>query len=448
MIKKFAIFSILITLLCAPAIFADTPTYNVKITKDGFEPLQLIIEKGTQVVFKNEDTVSRWPASNVHPTHTIYPEFDPKKPVEPDESWQFQFRKSGRWAYHDHLLPHQRGEVVVKGDESFKEKLTNFLNWLFTQVTKLFSRPTQPSAANPDSFKKMQFGERLRILESLNKQSPKEAWNFLQKVYLGDEGARGPSHDLAHFVGGLIFEKDGFRGIATCTPTFAFGCYHGFLDKAFEKSLDRLSEAQKACQSLGNSGPVSSCIHGIGHGVASFYQTSDLSNALSACDKLTQGSNYCHDGVFMEFARNASKDFYKRQDPLFPCSSIDEKYVFSCGRNQPQVLIQRFQYSFDKVVTLCSQALNKNFKDACFDALGFYTVSVSNGNPEFIVRECMKISYEDGRLRCTKSAAGELIFQNVSGWQTLAPKICDSLQASDKKSCEEYIQGIIRDYQR
>jgi plastocyanin len=88
-------------------------TITILMTKENFEPLRVRIKKGAKVIFKNMDSVSRWPASNLHPTHGIYPEFDPQKEVEPQKEWSFTFDKAGVWKYHDHLFPHLRGEVEV-----------------------------------------------------------------------------------------------------------------------------------------------------------------------------------------------------------------------------------------------------------------------------------------------------------------------------------------------
>lgn len=85
----------------------------VVMKQDMFEPQTLEIKKATRVTFKNEDSQPRWPASNIHPTHGIYPEFDPKQPIEQGKEWSFIFAKVGSWKYHDHLIPSIRGEIVV-----------------------------------------------------------------------------------------------------------------------------------------------------------------------------------------------------------------------------------------------------------------------------------------------------------------------------------------------
>ena len=87
---------------------------TVLMKKDSFEPETLTIQKCTQVVFRNEDKNPHWPASNLHPTHGIYPEFDPQQPIESDNEWSFVFDKVGSWRYHDHIAPSTRGNVIVE----------------------------------------------------------------------------------------------------------------------------------------------------------------------------------------------------------------------------------------------------------------------------------------------------------------------------------------------
>jgi len=91
----------------------NSVTQTVVMKEDSFEPETLTVQKCTKVIFKNQDKVSRWPASNLHPTHGVYPEFDPLEPVEKGAEWSFIFDKTGSWRYHDHLLPSIRGTIIV-----------------------------------------------------------------------------------------------------------------------------------------------------------------------------------------------------------------------------------------------------------------------------------------------------------------------------------------------
>ncbi len=88
-------------------------TRTIRITDKGYEPRTLTAAKGTRVVFTNQSQEPHWPASNIHPTHRIYPEFDPQRPIKPGESWKFLFTKVGTWHLHDHLFPYLTGTITV-----------------------------------------------------------------------------------------------------------------------------------------------------------------------------------------------------------------------------------------------------------------------------------------------------------------------------------------------
>jgi hypothetical protein len=92
----------------------NSKTHLVILKESGFEPKELTIQKGDIVQFKTEISDSFWPASDIHPTHGIYPEFDPQEPIEPSQTWSFRFNKEGSWKFHDHLQPVFRGIITVQ----------------------------------------------------------------------------------------------------------------------------------------------------------------------------------------------------------------------------------------------------------------------------------------------------------------------------------------------
>ncbi len=86
---------------------------TVEMSGDGFTPGSVTIKKGQIVSFKNVGSNAHWPASAPHPTHTDYPEFDPKHEIAPGQSWNFQFDKVGTWRFHDHLNSGEMGNIIV-----------------------------------------------------------------------------------------------------------------------------------------------------------------------------------------------------------------------------------------------------------------------------------------------------------------------------------------------
>jgi len=99
-------------------------TVTVVYENSGFSPKSSTIYKGDTVVFINSSTHSMWVSSNLHPTHTLYPEksssdclgssFDSCANIPPGDLWQFEFNSTGSWGYHNHLRAGKTGIVVVQ----------------------------------------------------------------------------------------------------------------------------------------------------------------------------------------------------------------------------------------------------------------------------------------------------------------------------------------------
>jgi len=91
-----------------------TPDAVITRTNEGYEPDSITISVGDTVMFKNESGEFHWPASNVHPTHTIYSDFDPREPIAPSDTWSFTFTRVGTWGLHDHIRADLIGKIIVE----------------------------------------------------------------------------------------------------------------------------------------------------------------------------------------------------------------------------------------------------------------------------------------------------------------------------------------------
>ena len=105
----------------------STDPFDVEITfnDEGFAPTEVTIKKGQRVRFINKSSTAQpWPASGVHPTHTLYPEkeptdclgssFDACRPLKLGEFFDFTFNYAGEWRYHDHTHAYYTGVITVK----------------------------------------------------------------------------------------------------------------------------------------------------------------------------------------------------------------------------------------------------------------------------------------------------------------------------------------------
>jgi plastocyanin len=88
-------------------------THTINYTDTCFSPPNLTIAKGDTINFMNSSSGNMWPASDDHPTHDSYPDFDAKRAIASGSAYSFTFNKSGAWGYHDHLSSDCKGTITV-----------------------------------------------------------------------------------------------------------------------------------------------------------------------------------------------------------------------------------------------------------------------------------------------------------------------------------------------
>jgi len=93
--------------------FGTGVIHKMVLGEEGYEPRDIVINLGDTIEFSTTEDKPYWPASNVHPTHRLYSEFDPKEPILPGGTWSFTFDKIGEWRYHDHIAPFYTGTITV-----------------------------------------------------------------------------------------------------------------------------------------------------------------------------------------------------------------------------------------------------------------------------------------------------------------------------------------------
>lgn len=95
-----------------------------------FSPNPVTVSQGETVSFVNNSDTDFWPATAMHPTHTVYPGsdivncnvepltdmFDACRSLSPGMHFTFTFNETGTWGYHDHLNSSATGQVIVTGE--------------------------------------------------------------------------------------------------------------------------------------------------------------------------------------------------------------------------------------------------------------------------------------------------------------------------------------------
>jgi plastocyanin len=93
----------------------NTPTtHTVSYASTGFSPSSITIKAGDTVTFTNGTSSKMWVASDPHPQHTDFSDFDAGKGYEAGTSYSYTFMEAGTFTYHDHLHSSMRGTVTVE----------------------------------------------------------------------------------------------------------------------------------------------------------------------------------------------------------------------------------------------------------------------------------------------------------------------------------------------
>jgi len=85
----------------------------ISYTSDGFDQNNITTKAGDSVRFTNSSNNLMWVASDNHPTHTLYAEFDQKTAVPKGGVFTFKFDKVGTWTFHNHVKPSDKGTITV-----------------------------------------------------------------------------------------------------------------------------------------------------------------------------------------------------------------------------------------------------------------------------------------------------------------------------------------------
>jgi plastocyanin len=439
--------------------------YTIHVTDEAFEPSELEINQGDTVIFENVGNNNHWPASNIHPTHGIYPEFDSQRPINPQDSWSFTFEKSGTFKMHDHIYATLTGSIKVNPQESenqaekqiiAKEEKPGIIekikSWFRNIYFKLFPKKIDNSLEKIDIMKLANNEERLAYYLKL--AGTKKVTEKLLKDSGG--GSTIDCHQEAHNIGSSAYKIYKEKAFQEGDPACHSGIYHGAMEAfLLENGTQNLSEKiDSICNSFPTSFGVFECLHGVGHGTLA-YLNYDLPEALTVCQSLKDSFSHssCYGGVFMENILTAqglgaredehNTTWIDKEDPNFPCSGIDQDPIvqFQCYQMQTSWMLTLYKYDFDKVVEQC-QNVPKEHVSVCFKSLGRDISGYSLRDPEKILTLCSKVPKTNNYFnQCMEGALNVIVDFWGHNLKDQASNLCKILEDSEKDRCYQILAG-------
>ncbi len=92
---------------------ANFQTHLVEIKNQAFSPNSIQAKVCDHIKFINREDTLHEPAVGPHPTHTSYPGFDAKRPLQKGETFEFILNRPGTYSFHDHLHEEILGSINI-----------------------------------------------------------------------------------------------------------------------------------------------------------------------------------------------------------------------------------------------------------------------------------------------------------------------------------------------
>jgi hypothetical protein len=278
-------------------------------------------------------------------------------------------------------------------------------------------------------------------------QSPKEAFTDVRAAYESTAYVKTNCHQIAHVIGRTASKK--YSDISAAYnegDNFCWsGYYHGVMEGvANSLGTDKLlAQLDTICDGTEQSGRYSfyhyNCVHGLGHGLMVVYEN-ELFQSLDACDGLTDEweQQSCYGGVYMENVMaehnpDHTTKYLKRDQPLYPCTEVQEKYKHSCYMMQTSFALVALDQDYNKVFELCSTV--GDYSAICYQSLGRDASGSTTSDPTRTRDLCMLGQHIEAQKNCVKGAVKDFISYHHDDKEAL--KFCDALIATLKTTCTE-----------
>jgi hypothetical protein len=238
--------------------------------------------------------------------------------------------------------------------------------------------------------------------------------NLAGLAILQEEGADGNWHDFLHYVAAYHYRdtQDVAIVLSECTPVFFSACYHGAVSGYMRYSgLSLENEAAltdfmgAACISLeGDSLTKSQCVHGIGHGLM-LLTAGELPQSLALCDTLSEYTESCYAGVFMENFPGSStaphpSKYISDTNLLYPCDIVEQRHAPTCYSFLTSYLSYLAEFDPVRTIEMCT-VYPVEYRYYCYEAIGTgYGGSIRAMEQKESV--CATIPTEQGRRECTR----------------------------------------------
>ncbi len=283
-----------------------------------------------------------------------------------------------------------------------------------------------------------------RFAQTVREDSPKVAFADMRKEYETSEFMQSNCHQLVHVIGRTAAER--YTDVIAAYNEGDNFCWSGYYHGVMEKVIQQIGYANIQAQINQICQPARqqeysfyhyNCVHGLGHGLM-LINDNQLFDSLKNCDGLegTWQQEGCHGGVFMENVMseinpNHETTFFKADDPLYPCTAVEDRYKTQCYLMQTSHALNVLSRDYNKVFELCS-GVPGEYANICYQSLGRDISGNSVSSATTTKQLCMQGKSTAARENCIIGAVKDFISYHHSDKQGL--ELCNSLEDESLKS--------------
>ena len=387
----------------------------------GFEPKSIIIRPGTKVIFENVSNVAKWPASDDHPSHTLYdgtskdehctpgatPAFDACGNIAPTESWEFTFPTPGIYKMHDHLDSQYEGRIIVR--EYIFQNLIKYVKAIFSNNTSV------------DDHSAEYLLSKQKYEDIVKDQDPGIAIQTLRIDSEADDNINSLCHDFLHVIGRTAYDKyrDFNKAVIYHQDFCNSGYIHGLFESYFRSNKDPFKNLAKMCEYSTDVRAFDrwQCQHGIGHGLM-YYTAGDVGESLYICESALseEATIDCRNGVVMELWNSEllakEPDFINKNNPLKTCENMSiaktECYVYV-----PVYMHQTLHMDFKSILEVCAD-IDNNYRSVCAQGVGSESLKRNMYDLDSVVSACSYADNASDESSCLFGAASMYVNQKAS----------------------------------
>lgn len=344
--------------------------FEVLYTSAGFIPSTIEIPPNSRVAFRNISDISLWVASDPHPAHTDYPQFDATAAGSLKEVNIFEFKNAGTFGFHNHEKSIDRGTVRVID-------------------------PANP-VPNIDKTTESQRAVRDKLLALFDARDSDSIFKIVDAIQ-ADPVLLLNCHEIAHDIGHRSYQLFGFsEAMAFNNPKHlghplvqyicAGGYMHGILEGLSLQQPEFKTKPSVMCERVDGEARES-CFHGVGH-VFMFANKRDVPASLAGCRSIGNSADTyrCFEGLWMEMfwgkTEHAGPDSlgWDLANPIAPCVSAETDAKPTCFLYSTFGYLRTHAKDYSGAVQMCTaSALSQSDTNFCLKGLGITMMSKFKG---------------------------------------------------------------------